>query len=567
MPPFLAGIPGFAFSRALLSCSTRVAWNVGLVLLCLVLLLPVLVIYGSVLVPTGDGIWAHLLDTVLYSYVGNSLLLVTGVGILSLIIGVSTAWLVTMTRFPGVWFLQWALLLPLAIPGYIIAYTYAGMLDVSGPLQAGLRAIMGWQYGDYWFPQIRSPGGAIVMLSLVLYPYIYLLARAAFIEQSVCVLEVARTLGCNAYQAFYRVALPLARPAIIAGLSLVLMETLADYGTVQYFGVSTLTTGIFRTWFGLNSSIAAAQLSAVLMTFVLFLLVIETWSRRRARYFHTSNRYSRIRRVDIPGWKGILVLLFCFTPVMFGFVVPVLQLLLWARQTWADNIGEEFFLYAGNSLQLAVISALLAICLAVIVSYSKRLRPNRLARMAVRLLGIGYAIPGTVIAIGVLVPFIWVDNTLDAWTRQYLDNGTGLMLSGSIVILIFAYLVRFLAVSLNSVEAGLAKIRPSMDEAGRSMRLGPARILRRVHLPMMKGSLLTAVLLVFVDVLKELPATLILRPFNFNTLAIRTYELANEERLADAACPALVIVLAGVLPVVYLSNSLSRSRTGHDQRT
>ncbi len=541
-------------------------WATSLLLLCIVLMIPIFVIFGSVLLP-GDDVWGHLYDTVLFDYIRNSLLLVAGVGTLVLLIGVIPAWLVTMNEFPGSAVLEWALLLPLAIPAYIIAYTYTGMLDVAGPLQGWLRDVFDWQYGDYWFPEIRSLGGAILMISLVLYPYVYLLSRAAFIEQSVCVLEVSRTLGCGPYQAFFRVALPLARPAIIAGLALVLMETLADYGTVQYFGISTFTTGIFRTWFGLDSSTTAAQLSALLMTFILLLVILEVWSRKQARYHHTSSRYSKLPRIRLAGWRMVVAAGFCLLPLLFGFIVPALQLFAWSLQTWKDTFDADFIRLVGNSLYLAFLSSALAVALALFIHYGRRLQPGLLNTAAVRILSMGYAVPGTVIAIGVLIPFAWLDNSIDAWMRQQFSSGTGLLFSGTLFILVFAYLVRFLAISLNTVEAGLARIRPSMDEAGLSMGYRPGQILRRVHMPMMKGSILTAGLLVFVDVLKELPATLILRPFNFNTLAIRTYELANEERLADAANPALMIILVGIIPVILLSRTISRSRPGDDKST
>ena len=526
------------------------------------LLLPVIVIAASVFLSSGD-IWRHLYDTVLAEYVSNSLLLALGVGCLSLPLGVIPAWLVTLYRFPGSRQLEWALLLPLAMPAYIIAYTYTGLLDVAGPLQSWLREVFAWQYGDYWFPDIRSLPGAILMLSLVLYPYIYLLARAAFLEQSASVVEVARTLGVRPAAAFFRVVLPLARPAIIVGLSLVLMETLADYGTVQYFGVATFTTGIFRTWFGLGSSIAAAQLSALLMLFVLFLIILEQYSRRQSRYYDTGNRYGRLEQKPLRGLSGFPALAVCVLPVLFGFLIPAGQLLLWAIQTWRASVDAGFLTLVGNSIELALITAVLAAILALAISYARRLQPGIMTNSANRLLGMGYAVPGAVIAVGVLIPFTWLDRNLSHWFTLLFDADPGLLLSGTIAILVFAYLVRFLALSLNTVDAGLAKIKPSMDEAGRSLGVSGFRLLRRVHIPILRGSLLTAVLLVFVDVLKELPATLILRPFNFNTLAVRAYELANEERLADAALPALAIVLAGIIPVIILSRAISQSRSTH----
>ena len=474
------------------------------------------------------------------------------------------AWLVTMYRFPLSRYLEWALLLPMAMPAYIIAYSYTGMLDVAGPLQTSIREITGWQYRDYWFPEVRSLGGAIAMLSLVLYPYVYLLARAAFIEQSICVLEVSRTLGCNSLNAFRRVALPLARPAIMVGLSLVVMETLADYGTVQYFGVSAFTTGIFRTWFGLGNSLAAAQLSALLLVFVAVFLYLEKRSRRQARFHHTSSRYSSLLQKKLNKTWSVIALSACVTPVLLGFIIPVGFLFDLALDTYSEVLNKDFYLLLFNSLLLAFVTAIFALMIALFMAYSNRNTNSVANRFMVRFVSMGYAIPGTVIAVGVLIPFAWFDNTLDAFLTEHFNISSGLLISGTIVTLIFAYLTRFLAVSINTVEAALVKIKPVMDEVAKTTGLSSGGIIKRIHIPMMRGSLLTALLLVFVDVLKELPATLILRPFNFNTLAVRTYELANEERLADAAVPALAIVLVGIIPVIMISNSISRSRAGNN---
>jgi iron(III) transport system permease protein len=398
------------------------------------------------------------------------------------------------------------------------------------------------------------------MLALVLFPYVYLLTRAAFLSQSLCVLDVSRTLGNGPWRTFFRVALPLARPAIVAGLSLALMETLADYGTVQYFGVQTFTTGIFRTWYGLNSAAGAAQLSALLLGFVLVLIIVERSSRRHARYHHTSRRHQAIRRPRLRGWSAAGAVVFCLIPVLLGFLIPAGQLAVWAMTIGRTAIDGDFLRLVLNSLELAALAALLALAFALLLAYGKRLHPSAPVVGAVRLAGLGYAVPGTVIAIGVIIPFAWLDNSLDAWMRASFGISTGLLLSGTLTALVFAYLVRFLAVALQTVESGLGKVKPSMDEAGRSLGLAPGQVLSRVHLPMLKGSLLTALLLVFVDVLKELPATLILRPFNFNTLAVRAFELASDERLADSAPAALTIVLAGLAPVILLSRSITRSR-------
>lgn len=537
------------------------AWTAGVLVIALAVALPLITVAAFVLQPAGD-VWSHLVHTVLARYVGNSLALAGGVGVGTFLIGVSTAWLTSMCEFPGRRVFTWALLLPLAMPSYIIAYTYTGMLDYAGPLQAALRAWFGWSLGDYWFPDVRSLGGAMVMLSLVLYPYVYLLARAAFLEQSVCALEVARTLGCGPWRAFATVALPLARPAIAAGLSLALMETLAEYGAVQYFGLSTFTTGIFRTWFGLGDAGAAAQLAAVLLGFVFVLVGLERVSRRRARYHHTTGRYQSIRRARLTAPQATGAFAVCALPLALGFAVPVAQLAAWAVRTWSRMVTPAFIQLAANSLMLAAGAALVTVMLAAYLAYGARRQPTRPVRWGVRMASMGYAIPGPVLAIGILIPFGWFDNTLDAWMRVHAGFSTGLLLSGTVFILVFAYAVRFMTAAVQTVEAGLGKVRPSMDEAARSFGYRGLSILARVHLPIMRGSLLTAVLLVFVDVLKELPATLIMRPLDFNTLAVRAFELASDERLADSSTAALAIVVTGLVPVILISRSITRSRPG-----
>ncbi len=538
-------------------------WRWGPPAVAVLMAIPVLVIFSFVLHPAGE-VWQHLVETVLRDYVVNSLLLMTGVAIGTLSIGVSCAWLTSMCRFPGRRLFEWALLLPMAIPAYIIAYTYTGMLDFSGPLQTQLREWTGWGYGDYWFPEIRSLEGAALMLSLVLYPYVYLLARASFLEQSVCVLEVSRTLGNGPWRTFFNVALPLSRPAVIAGLSLALMETLADYGTVQYFGVSTFTTGIFRTWFGLDNSPAAAQLSAMLLGFVFLLIILERWSRRHMRFHHTGRRRVSPPRFDLTGWNAAAAFGICGGVLLLGFLLPASQLAVWSWATYGEMVDASFLALTWHSFLLAASASLLALLLALLLGYGKRLHNRPLTRISVRIAGMGYAVPGTVIAVGVMLPFAWFDNTLDSWLRTRFDISSGLLLSGTLVALLFSYLVRFLAVSLQTVEAGLGKIGRSVDDAAYSLGYQPAGVLGRVHLPMMRASLFTALLLVFVDVLKELPATLILRPFNFNTLAVRTYELASDERLMDASSAALAIVLVGVLPVILLSRNIRRLGPAHE---
>lgn len=524
--------------------------------------LPVLVVAGFIFVPTG-AVWDHLASTVLPRYIANSLLLMTGVGCGVLVVGVGTAWLVTLCQFPGRRTFEWALLLPLAVPAYVIAYSYATLLDYAGPVQTSLRDFFGWGRADYWFPQLRSLEGAIAMMTLVLYPYVYLLSRAAFLEQSACVLEVSRTLGCSPWRSFFRVALPLARPAVAAGVALALMETLNDFGAVQHFGVDTFTTGIYRTWLGMGEPAAAAQLAAILMLFIAAVFLLERWSRGRRGFAQSSTRYRALPRYPLTGLRAGLAMLACALPVLLGFIVPAASL---ARGIWltaGKYVDSRFLGYALNSFTLATIAAVLAVGVAVLMAYALRLRHTPVTLAAVRVAGMGYAVPGSVIAVGVMLPLAWIDNTIDGWMRATFGLSTGLIFSGTIYAVISAYLVRFLALSFNTVEASLTKVTASMDYAARSLGHGPAATLRRVHMPMIRGSLLTAGLLVFVDVMKELPATLVLRPFNFDTLATRTYELAADERLNEAANSALAIVLVGIVPVILLSRIIARSRPGH----
>ena len=535
-------------------------WHFVVLLVAFLCAVPILTVFSSVFQPASD-VWHHLTETVLSDYVLNSLQLIIGVSFGTLTMGITTAWITSVYKFPGRKIFQWLLLLPMALPAYIIAYTYTGMMDFSGPIQTTLRDWFGWSYGDYWFPEIRSMWGATSMLSLVLYPYVYLLARAAFLEQSIVALEASRSLGAGAWKSFFKVALPMARPAIITGLSLVLMETLADYGTVQYFGISTFTTGIFRTWFGLNDSGAAAQLSAVLLIFVLILITLERISRKQAQYFNASNREKRAVRIQLTAGKAWLATFACLMPVLWGFFLPFIQLSQWAIETFDEMVDSEFFTLTWHSLSLAASAAILALLLALLLAYGQRLQNTRLIYFAVRIASMGYAIPATVIAIGIMLPLAWIDNTLDQWLRDQFDVSSGLLLSGTLFALMFAYMVRFLAVSVGTVEAALGKIKHSMDDAARSLGLKPRQVLMVIHMPLMRRSLLTAVLLVFVDVLKELPATLILRPFNFNTLAVRAYELASDERLADASTAALSIVIAGIIPVILLSLSINKQKT------
>ena len=536
---------------------TVTIWRVLLLFICVLVTLPVVVIVSSLFMPY-SSVWQHLITTVLNDYLINSFILVVGVGIGALLLGVSTAWLTTTYEFPGRRFFEWALLLPMAMPAYILAYSYTGLLDFSGPVQSFLRASFDWGYRDYWFPEIRSLGGAIFVLSLVLYPYVYFIVRVAFMEQSRALLEVSRSLGHGIWATFFKVALPVARPAIVAGVSLAMMEALADYGTVQYFGVSTFTTGIFRTWFGLGELNVAAQLSAILLLFVLAVVVFERYSRRQMKYYHATSSQKHIERIT-PKLK-IGVTLFCGTILLAGFVLPVLQLIFWALNHWRDSVDDAFLSLVYNSFLLASMAALICLMMALCFIVARRIRDEKFESITMRFGAIGYAVPGTVIAVGVMIPLAYIDEQVDRFFTHYFDWSTGLLLSGSIVILLIAYTSRFLAVALHTLESGVEKIRPTIDYAAQSLGCTQYQMWMRVHFPLMRASILTALLLVFVDVLKELPATLVLRPFNFNTLAVKAFELASDERLAEASLPSLAIVLIGLLPVYIMVRSMKRGQ-------
>jgi iron(III) transport system permease protein len=527
-------------------------WFVGITLGCVILAAPVGLIFASVFFPQSE-IWQHLYSTVLSDYIVNSIVLAFGVGASVIVIGTVLAWCIARYEFAGRKQLQWLILLPMAMPAYIIAYTYTGLLDFAGPIQTLLRETFSWQYGDYYFPDIRSLSGAIIMLSLVLYPYVYMLAKTAFSEQHASLEEVSRSLGVSNSKYLFKVVLPLARPAILMGAALAMMEAFADYGTVQYFGLSTFTTGIFRTWFGLGNGIAAAQLAAMLTSFVVLLLILEYVSRRKIRYYFQGQRAQQINRQKLTGSKAFFVPFVCVIPVFFGFILPVLQLFNWASKTYSQQITNGFWLLLWNSFYLAAIAAITAVILALLFAYGKRLNPIKPIQLLVGVVNLGYAVPGTVIAIGAMISLSWVDIKLNTLTESWFDISIGLIFSGSLFALILTYSSRFLAVAMHNIDTGLARVKPSMDDAARSLGHKPFQVLRTIHVPLMKTSVLSALLLVFVDVLKELPATLILRPFNFNTLAVRAFELASDERLMDAALPSLAIVSVGILPVILLT--------------
>lgn len=533
-------------------------WFISSLVIAILIGLPIAAVAYLAVFPE-ENIWPHLLDTVLPTYIENTFILMLGVGISTFLLGTGSAWLISMYDFPGKKWLSWGLLLPFAVPAYVIAYTYTDFLEYAGPVQSALRELFGWKTArDYWFPEIRSMGGAIVMMSLVLYPYVYMLARAAFLEQSVSLYQVSRSLGTTPFQYFRRVSLPIARPAIAVGLSLVLMETLNDFGTVDYFAVQTLTAGLYDTWLNMSNIGGAAQIALMMMAFVIILITMERYSRRRQKQYQSRNQGSTVPSHKLHGARGYLAFTVAFLPVLLGFLFPFILLSIYAIKYFEISWHNNFVEYALNSFMLASTAAFVTLVIGIVLTYSKRLNSNPVTQYLVSFSSLGYAIPGAVLAIGVIIPFAAVDNTLDELSRNYFNYSTGLILSGTAFAIVFSYSVRFLAVSSGSVESSLSKVTPNMDMASRSLGHSYLSTLFRVHLPIIKRGALTGMLVVFVDCLKELPATLILRPFNFETLATQVYQFASDELLEQSALSALIIVAVGILPVVLLDKSISQ---------
>lgn len=539
-------------------------WGLTAGLVLAVIALPVAaVLYLAATAAEND--WPHLVSSVLPVTLRQTLLLALGTGIVTLAAGTSTAWLVTMYRFPGRAVLDRLLVLPLAIPTYIAAYCYGELLDYAGPVQSGLRSLFGWTAADYWFPSIRSLEGAVLVMSAVLYPYVYLAARASFVQQSVCALEVARTLGRTSMGTFWAVALPLSRPALAAGVALVAMETLNDLGAVQHLGVETLSASIYATWLQRSNLGGAAQLASVMLALVVLLLAAERIARGGAKVHHTTGRYRAIPFQDIEGWRGYAAAALCSLPFLAGFVLPFLLLARFAVGHMSVAVEGGFLHAAWNSVFLATLAAVVAVALGLLISYAPRVARSGFTRASAQISGFGYALPGAVLALGVLIPLAALDNSVDALARSLFGVSTGLVLSGSVAALVYAYVIRFLAVARGGIEAGLERISPNLDAAARALGETAASALWRIHLPLLAPALGAAGLLVFVDALKELPATLLLRPFNFETLATHVYAFAALEQIESGALGALTIVVAGLVPLVVLHGAIA-GRTGSDSR-
>ena len=544
-------------SRQIIDFTTR---RVGLLSLTGLMALPILAILAALLTQN-EVSWARLFATTLPSYIINTGLLMIMVAVLAGSMGVITAWAVASCEFPGRTALSWLLILPLAAPAYIIAYVYTDLMEYYGPLQSGLRALFGWSGADYIFPNIRNLPGAALMLSLVLYPYVYLLARTAFAAQSQGQWQAARSLGLSPRRAFIRVALPAARPAIAGGLALVLMETLADFGVADFFAVPTFSTGIFRAWLAEGNRPAAMKLAAFMLLIVILLVTLESLSRRGRTSSEGAPR-SRAPRMRLSKPLAALTSCLCVLPVLFGFFIPIGRLAFLAL-TSGDAQGQTAFTsYAVNSFSTAAVVALIVTLIAISLAYMRRNQSGRLMKASIKLSTLGYALPGAMLAIGLLYPLGAFDQLLTRFAVAHFAWSGGLILTGTSIALIYALAIRFLTVSFNSVSSGFAAIPPSMDAAARSLGATPKDVVRRIHVPLLKSSLTSGAILVFIDVMRELPATLILRPFNFETLATRVYWLANDERLAEASTAALLIILIGVVPIIWLNHIAANNKAG-----
>ena len=533
-------------------------WIIFPFLIFLVFLSPLLVVVASLFGNYSDN-WNHLLTYVLSSYVFNSLFLIFGVSIIASILGVGSAWIVSNYNFLGKSFFEWALILPLAVPPYILAYTFTGLFDSYGSANNLIRELFSLNSNHIFFPNIRNIYGAIIVFSFTLYPYIYLATRMALINQSRSILEVGKTLGLNKLGIVFKLALPMIRPAIIAGLMLVIMETLSDFGAVEHFAIPTFTTGIFRTWYGLYDLQTAMQLSSLLLIFITFFIFIERLSRKNISYTSGSPIYGEIMKVKLKGYKNILAFLICLIPLLVGFVLPILELSNWAINYKLDFFNEDFLKNSANTIYLAVIAAIFCTFLTLLMNFSIRVQKNNFLFFMSSSLTLGYAIPGLILAIGIMQIFNFLDN-------YFFSTLFNFVLTGSILGLVVAYIIKAYALSNSVIEPAYLRVSPYMDDIAKTLNASNLKLLKNIHLPLLKTSFLTSIVLVISEVIKELPATLILRPFNFDTLAVSTYIYASEERMYEAAAPSIAIVLVGLIPIYFLSKTIRSSRPGNKSK-
>ena len=533
---------------------TKYSWQLGIFLIFFIFIIPIAFVISSLFGEYNEN-WNHLIDYVLANYVLNSLLLIFGVSIVSLIFGVGSAWLITNYEFINKYWLEWALILPLAVPPYILAYTFTGLFDTFGSANELIRFFFNSNDDFSFFPNVRNIFGAIIVFSFTLYPYIYLTARMAFINQSRTLIEAGRILGLENNSIFFKLAIPMARPAIIAGLALVIMETLSDFGAVEHFAVPTFTIGIYRTWFGMYDLNTAMQLASLLLIFISFFLFLERIERRKLSYSYASSTFKTVKMHKLKGYKNLLAFLFCFTPLFIGFLIPMTEISNWAINYTSENFFSDIFLKSFiNTVILGILAGIICTLFAFFFNFLKRFETGSYLKGISFLLSMGYAIPGLVLAVGIIQFFSLLDN-------NFLSS-FNLILTGSIVGLLLAYVIKSYALANNSIEAGYERINNAIDDVSLSLKVSKFKIFFQVHVPLLKTSILTSLLLVISEVIKELPATLILRPFNFDTLAVTTYVYAAEERMFEAATPAIMIVLIGLVPIFFLSRIIRESRPG-----
>lgn len=532
------------------------SWSLAGYAVAALLVLPLFALIFQAFQPD-EAVFGHLMATVLPTYIINSLLLIFWVSLGALLLALPCAWLMARCDFVGRRYLQWALLLPLAMPAYIVAYVYTDLLDYAGPVQRGLRSIFGWDSPqDYFFPDIRTLGGAACMLSLVLFPYIYLLARTAFMEQSLSLAHASRIMGCSPWQSFWRLSLPMARPALAVGVALVAMETAADFATVNYFAVPTLTTAVYDTWLGYGNLTAAAKLSAIILLVVFSLIGFERFARRKQQLFQKQSRIQVTDLYRLSMTQTLVALSFCGMLLLLAFLLPFGILLSYAIGYFEQSWDKSFWQLSLNSLSLALITSLLCCLIALMLMFVRRISPRQSDALPSRLASTGYALPGTVLAIGVLVPLTMLDFAINDLADLVGIAGPGLILTGSVMALIFAFCVRFVAIAIGSVESSYKRISPSLDMVSLTMGQTPRQLLRRVHLPLLAKGLFAGALLVFIESMKELPAALLLRPIGFENLATYVFQFASDEKLEHGALAAIVIVLVGLVPLIYLNRSL-----------
>jgi iron(III) transport system permease protein len=534
-------------------------WNkwTGYSLLILLLVATPLFTIFIKLFDSPGGSWSHIANNLLMGYFQNTILLLLGVAIMTFLLGVSTAWLVSNYEFPGRKYFEWLLILPLGFPGYIMAYTYVGILDYTGPIQVFFRNTFDMQVRGSLIDIMNLPG-AVFILSITLFPYVFLITRSSFLQQSKTLQEASFLLGANRFKTFFKVALPMARPAIVAGIALASMEVLNDYGTVKYFGVNTFTTGIFRAWFSMGDSSTAIYLAAILMVFVFVILYLESLQRGNRQYSAVNGIQKPTARVHPTLGKKIFYTSICTSIFLISFLFPFLQLVNWVSLTYTKVVNQDFFLLIFRSFGLAAVSGIFIVILSIVLLYALRLSPFKWVKNITKIATLGYAIPGAVIAVGVMIPFI----AMDKWVYGNLFSSqvAGLFFSGTLFALVFAYIVRFMAVGYNPVEAGFQKIGIHVNEASRLLGARSTRTLWKIDLPLIKTSLVSGILLVFVDVLKELPLTLILRPFNYQTLATKAFDMATNEMIAESANAALIIILTGIIPIIFLNRLIKKRK-------